>query len=58
MNGSERSWPLGGSRWSVLTVLGLGGALVSLIGGMWLEAALFFIAALVLGTVALRAGRS
>jgi hypothetical protein len=53
----ERSWTLGGSRWSVLTVLALAGALVSVIGGMWLEAAFFFVAALVLGTVSVRAGR-
>jgi hypothetical protein len=48
---------LGGSRWSILTVLALAGALVSAIGAMWLEAALFFVAALVLGTVSLKAGR-
>jgi hypothetical protein len=57
VTGSEGSWTLGGSRWSVLTVLAIAGALVSVIGGMWLEAALFFVAALVLGTVSLRAGR-
>ena len=56
MTGSDSMWPLG-SRWSVLTVLALGGALVSLIGGMWAEAALFLGAAVVLAVVALRAGR-
>jgi hypothetical protein len=57
VTGSDRSWALGASRWSVLTLLALAGALVSLIGGMWAEAALFLIAALVLGAVALWAGR-
>jgi hypothetical protein len=38
-------------------VLALAGALVSVIGGMWFEAALFFAAAVVLAVVALRAGR-
>ena len=57
MTESERSWTLGGSRWSVLTVLALAGALVSLVGGMWAEAALFLVAAGVLAVVALRAGR-
>ena len=56
MTGSDSTWPLG-SRWSVLTVLALAGALVSVIGGMWAEAALFFGAAVVLAVVALRAGR-
>jgi uncharacterized membrane protein YjjP (DUF1212 family) len=57
VTGPERSWTLGGSRWSILTVLALAGALVSVIGGTWLEAALFFVAALVLGTVSLKGGR-
>ena len=57
MTGSERAWTLGGSRWSVLTVLALVGTAVSVIGGMWLEAALFLAAAVVLAVVALRAGR-
>ena len=57
MTESERTWAFGGSRWSVLTVLALGGALVSAIGGTWVEAALFFVAAVVLAAVALRAGR-
>jgi hypothetical protein len=54
---ADRSWTLGGSRWSVLTVLALLGAAVSLIGGMWVEAAVFFVATVVLAAVALRAGR-
>ena len=57
MTGSERAWTLGGSRWSVLTVPALVGTAVSVIGGMWLEAALFLAAAVVLAVVALRAGR-
>jgi hypothetical protein len=57
VNESDRSWTLGGSRWSVLTVLALLGVAVSLIGRMWLEAAVFLAAAVVLAVVALRAGR-
>ena len=57
MNESERPWTLGGSRWSVLTVLALLGVAVSLIGRMWLEAAVFLAAAVVLAVVASRAGR-
>jgi hypothetical protein len=57
VTGPERAWTLGGSRWSVLATLGLAGALVSLIGRMWLEAAVFFVATIVLAGVALRAGR-
>ncbi len=56
MTGSEPILPLG-SRWSVLTVLVLLGAAVSLIGGLWVEAAVFFVATVVLAAVALRAGR-
>jgi hypothetical protein len=57
VTGPERTWTLGGSRWSVLTVLALLGAAVSLIGGMWVEAAVFLVATVVLAAVALRAGR-
>ena len=57
MTGSDRTWSLSGSRWSVLTVLALLGVAVSLIGRMWLEAAVFLAAAVVLAVVALRAGR-
>jgi len=57
VTGSERAWTLGGSRWSVLTVLAVVGVAVSLIGGMWLEAAVFLAAAVVLAVVALRAAR-
>ena len=57
MNESDRPWTLGGSRWSVLTVLALLGVAVSLIGRMWLEAAVFLAAAVVLAVVASRAGR-
>ena len=57
MNESERPWTLGGSRWSVLTVLALLGVAVSQIGRMWLEAAVFLAAAVVLAVVASRAGR-
>jgi len=41
----------------VLTVLAVVGVAVSLIGGMWLEAAVFLAAAVVLAVVALRAAR-
>jgi hypothetical protein len=54
---SDRPVTLGGSRWSVLTVLALLGTAVSLIGRMWLEAAVFLAAAVVLAVVASRAGR-
>jgi len=57
VSGTERAWSLGGSRWSVLSVLALVGAAVSVIGGMWLEAALFFAAAVALAVVALRTAR-
>jgi hypothetical protein len=57
VTGPERTWTLGGTRWSVLTVLALLGAAVSLIGGMWVEAAVFLVATVVLAAVALRAGR-
>ena len=57
MTGSDRTWTLVGSRWSVLTVLALLGVAVSLMGRMWLEAAVFLAAAGVLAVVALRAGR-
>jgi hypothetical protein len=57
VNGSDRASTLGGSRWSVLTVLALLGAAVSLIGRMWLEAAVFLAAAVVLAVVAVRARR-
>jgi len=57
VTGSDRTWSLVGSRWSVLTVLALLGVAVSLMGRMWLEAAVFLAAAVVLAVVALRAGR-
>jgi len=57
VSGTERVWSFGGSRWSVLAVLALAGVLVSAIGGMWLEAALFLVAAVVLAAVALRTAR-
>jgi hypothetical protein len=57
VNGSDRASTLGGSRWSVLTVLALLGVAVSLIGRMWLEAAVFLAAAVVLAVVPLSAGR-
>ena len=57
MSATDRAWSLGGSRWSVLGVLALIGAAVSVIGGMWLEAALFFAAAAGLAVVARRTAR-
>ena len=56
MSATDRAWSLGGS-WSVLGVLALIGAAVSVIGGMWLEAALFFAAAAGLAVVARRTAR-
>jgi hypothetical protein len=56
VSGSEPAWTLG-SRWSVLSVLAVAGAAVSALGAMWLEAALFVAAAVVLAVVALRTAR-
>jgi hypothetical protein len=50
----ERAWWLGGSRWPVAGVIALIGAAVSAVGGAWLEAGLFFAAALALAIVTLR----
>jgi hypothetical protein len=57
VTGSEHAWSLAGSRWSVLFIVALVGAAVSVLGGMWIQAALFFAAAIVLAAVALRAAR-
>jgi hypothetical protein len=57
MNGPERAWWLGDSRWPVAGVIALVGAGISAIGGMWLEAALFLGAALALAVVTLRTTR-
>ena len=57
MSAPERARWLGDSRWPVAGVIALVGAAISAVGGMWLEAALFFAAALVLAVVTLRTAR-
>jgi hypothetical protein len=54
----NRAWWLGDSRWPVAGVIALIGAAVSAVGGAWVEAALFFAAALALAVVTLRTARS
>jgi len=53
----EHAWWLGDSRWPVAGVIALVGAGISAIAGVWLEAALFFGAALALAVVTLRTTR-
>jgi hypothetical protein len=53
----ERAWWLGDRRWPVAGTIALVGAAISAVGGAWLEAALFFAAALVLAIVTLRTAR-
>jgi hypothetical protein len=50
----KRAWWLGDSRWPVAGVIALIGTAISAIGGAWVEAALFFAAALALAIVTLR----
>lgn len=57
MSRTDRAWWLGDNRWPVAGVIALVGAAISAVGGMWLEAALFFAAALVLAVVSLRTAR-
>ena len=57
MSEPERAWWVGDSRWPVAGVIALVGAGVSAIAGVWLEAALFFAAALALAVVTLRTAR-
>jgi hypothetical protein len=57
VSGPERAWWLGDSRWPVAGVIALVGAAISAVGGMWLEAAIFFGAAVALAFVTLRAAR-
>ncbi len=53
VTGAERAWWLGDSRWPVAGVIALIGAAISAIGGAWVEAAVFFAAALALAIVTL-----
>jgi hypothetical protein len=53
----ERAWWLGDRRWPVAATIALVGAAISAVGGAWLEAALFFTAALTLAIVTLRTVR-
>ena len=57
MSRPEDAWWLGDSRWPVAGVIALVGAGISAIAGVWLEAALFFAAALVLAIVTLKTAR-
>ena len=57
MSGAERAWWLGHSRWPVAGVIALIGAAISAIGGAWVEAVLFFAAALALAVATLRTAR-
>jgi hypothetical protein len=53
VSGAERAWWLGDSRWPVAGAIALIGAAISAIGGAWVEAAVFFAAALALAIVTL-----
>jgi hypothetical protein len=53
----ERAWWLGDRRWPVAATIALVGAGISAVGGAWVEAALFFAAALALAVVTLRTVR-
>jgi hypothetical protein len=57
MSAPERAWWLGDSRWPVAGVIALVAAGVSVLDGLWIEAALFFGAALALAVVTLRTAR-
>jgi hypothetical protein len=57
LSGPERGWWLGDSRWPVAGAIALIGAAISAFGGAWVEAALFFAAALALAVVTLRTAR-
>jgi hypothetical protein len=49
-----RGRSLGSSRWPAAALIALVGAVVSILGSLWLQAAIFFVAALVLGAVAVK----
>ena len=53
MSRADRAWWLGDSRWPVACAIALIGAAISAIGGAWVEAAVFFAAALALAIVTL-----
>jgi hypothetical protein len=53
----ERGWWLGDGRWPVAGAIALVAAGISAVGGRWLEAVLFFAAALALAVVTLRTAR-
>ena len=57
MSAPERAWWLGDSRWAVAAAIALIGAAISAIGAAWVEAVLFFAAALALAVVTLRTVR-
>ena len=54
---AEQRWWLGESRWPVAAVIAVIAAAVSALDGLWIEAALFFGAALALGIVTARTAR-
>ena len=54
---ARQPWWLGDSRWPVAGVIALIAATVSLLDGLWVEAALFFAAALALAIVSVRTAR-
>jgi hypothetical protein len=53
----EQPWWVGDRRWPVAGVIAVIAAAVSALDGLWLEAALFFGAALALGIVTMRTAR-
>jgi hypothetical protein len=54
---AAQPWWLGESRWPVATVIAVLATAVSALDGLWIEAALFFVAALALGVVTFRTAR-
>ncbi len=55
--GSRPGW-LRSERWAYGSVIGIVGGIVSIWGSMWIEAAIFFAVAIVLGLVALSKRRA
>jgi hypothetical protein len=53
----QQPWWLGDSRWPVAGVIAVIAAAVSAFDGLWIEAALFFAAALALAVVTFRTAR-
>jgi hypothetical protein len=52
----SRASRLGNSRWLVAGVLAMTGAVVSALGGLWLQALLFFGAAVAIAVLTVRRG--